>query len=97
MGDSSLPLPHGPYELAKVRTEHVFYTILKRYPYILAWISSVWFCFLRQGHFMYPWAGQPPASASVMLDKILGITPSYTWNPQLENNGKAEIYQAFTT
>lgn len=46
---------------------------------------------------MYPWAGQPPASASVMLDRILGITPSYTWNPQLGNNGKAEIYQAFTT
>lgn len=44
---------------------------------------------------MYPWAGQPPASASLMLDRILGVTPSYTWNPQLENKGKGRDLPGF--
>lgn len=44
---------------------------------------------------MYPWAGQPPASASLMLDRILGVTPSYTWNPQLENKGKGRVLPGF--
>lgn len=44
---------------------------------------------------MYPWAGQPPASPSLMLDRILGVTPSYTWNPQLENKGKGRVLPGF--
>lgn len=34
----------------------------------------VLFCFLRQGHLTsYPLAGQPPASASLMVGSLLGV------------------------